>query len=113
MLSGSLLRAARLGGKIVIALGIIIEKDSADMFWPLSFSGGDRFSSTQATVLSLKAIIAYEEARAAAMSDLSVDVVLDGVHLGSLAAKAGDQVSVYSYRRGAWRWIEGIFWLIW
>jgi len=43
-------------------------------------------------VLSLKAIIAYEEARAAPMSDVSVEVVVDGKAVGSLVVRAGDQV---------------------
>lgn len=51
-----------------------------------------RFASTQATVLSLRAIIAYEEARAAAVSDVSLEVGLDGVKVGTLGARAGDQV---------------------
>lgn len=53
---------------------------------------GTRFSSTQATVLSLRAIIAYEEARAAAMTDVTMDVNLDGTKIGSLAAAPGDEV---------------------
>jgi len=58
----------------------------------IDFGGLLRFSSTQATVLSLKAIIAYEEARAASMSDVSVEVVVDGKAVGSLVVRAGDQV---------------------
>ncbi|MFZ2959215.1 MAG: MG2 domain-containing protein [Candidatus Ozemobacteraceae bacterium] len=51
---------------------------------------GGRFSSTQATVLALRAIVNYDQARAHPKAPGSVQIVIDGVPVGSPLAFTAD-----------------------
>jgi uncharacterized protein YfaS (alpha-2-macroglobulin family) len=55
---------------------------------------GGRFSSTQATILALKAIVAYDAARARAMAPGSLSVALDGHRVGEPVTFTADSEGV-------------------
>jgi alpha-2-macroglobulin-like protein len=71
------------------------------MKWLLTRCQSGKFGSTQGTILSLKAIVAYDKARAKPQRDCSLNVLIDGKHklILPIFAKSNDPIIMEDFSK--------------